>query len=70
LGAFSAGVSPTRADVSLFRFAFYRDSFRFIGVLAMVAVCGFLASSVNFIKLGVSAFYGTHSGRHLTHLLL
>lgn len=34
-------------------FAFYRDSFRFIGVLAGVAVIGFLASAVNFIKLGV-----------------
>lgn len=38
---------------SRFSFAFYRDSFRFIGVLAGVAVCGFLASSVNFVKLGV-----------------
>ncbi|GAA5923044.1 hypothetical protein JCM3775_006234 [Rhodotorula graminis] len=37
-----------------FGFAFYRDSFRFIGVLGGVAVCGFLASSVNFIKLGIS----------------
>ncbi|KDE02331.1 hypothetical protein MVLG_07113 [Microbotryum lychnidis-dioicae p1A1 Lamole] len=37
-----------------FGFAFYRDSFRFIGVLAMVAVLGFIASSVNFIKLGIS----------------
>lgn len=38
-----------------FGFAFYRDSFRFIGVLAIIAVVGFLGSSVNFIKLGVSA---------------
>ncbi|KAI5478249.1 P-type ATPase, cation transport [Pseudohyphozyma bogoriensis] len=37
-----------------FGFAFYRDSFRFIGVLALLAVMGFLASSVNFIKLGIS----------------
>ncbi|GAA5905972.1 putative acid anhydride hydrolase [Sporobolomyces salmoneus] len=37
-----------------FGFAFYRDSFRFIGVLGMVAVCGFMASSVNFVKLGIS----------------
>ncbi|GAA6024141.1 hypothetical protein JCM10207_001596 [Rhodosporidiobolus poonsookiae] len=37
-----------------FGFAFYRDSFRFIGVLAGVAVCGFLASSVNFVKLGIA----------------
>lgn len=35
-------------------FKFYRDSYRFIGVLAGVACLGFLASSVNFIKLGVS----------------
>ncbi|GAA5929875.1 putative acid anhydride hydrolase [Sporobolomyces koalae] len=37
-----------------FGFAFYRDSFRFIGVLGMVAVLGFMASSVNFVKLGIS----------------
>ncbi|BGP33107.1 hypothetical protein JCM10296v2_004896 [Rhodotorula toruloides] len=37
-----------------FGFAFYRDSFRFIGVLAGVAVIGFLASAVNFIKLGIA----------------
>lgn len=36
------------------RFAFYRDSFRFIGVLGCVAVCGFIASSFNFVKLGIS----------------
>ncbi|KAM3583639.1 hypothetical protein VKS41_003612 [Umbelopsis sp. WA50703] len=35
------------------RFQFYRDSFRFIGVLAIIAAFGFLASSVNFIRLGV-----------------
>jgi cation-transporting ATPase 13A3/4/5 len=40
--------------IPLRRFAFYRDSFRFIGVLGMVAVLGFMASSVNFVKLGVS----------------
>ncbi|KAK4701843.1 hypothetical protein P7C70_g4386, partial [Phenoliferia sp. Uapishka_3] len=37
-----------------FGFAFYRDSFRFIGVLALVAFTGFLASSYNFIQLGIS----------------
>ncbi|KAM0791677.1 hypothetical protein ACM66B_003953 [Microbotryomycetes sp. NB124-2] len=37
-----------------FGFAFYRDSFRFIGVLGMVAVVGFMASSVNFVKLGIA----------------
>lgn len=35
------------------QFQFYRDSFRFIGVLAMIAAFGFLASSINFIRLGV-----------------
>lgn len=35
------------------QFQFYRDSFRFIGVLAGIAVFGFLASSINFIRLGV-----------------
>lgn len=34
-------------------FAFYRDSFRFIGVLAIIAMLGFLASAVNFVKLGI-----------------
>ncbi|ORX82959.1 hypothetical protein K493DRAFT_240394 [Basidiobolus meristosporus CBS 931.73] len=35
------------------KFAFYRDSFRFIGVLACIAAVGFMMSVVNFIKLGV-----------------
>ncbi|KAF8609052.1 Ca-transporting ATPase [Ceratobasidium sp. AG-I] len=35
-------------------FKFYRDSMRFIGVLAGIAVLGFLASAVQFVKLGVS----------------
>ncbi|PWN38810.1 hypothetical protein IE81DRAFT_327122 [Ceraceosorus guamensis] len=34
-------------------FKFYRDSFRFIGFLAGIAGVGFLASSINFIKLGI-----------------
>ncbi|KAF9998130.1 hypothetical protein BGZ65_006344, partial [Modicella reniformis] len=34
-------------------FQFYRDSFRFIGILACIAFCGFLVSLVNFIKIGV-----------------
>ncbi|KAJ3187274.1 hypothetical protein HK101_009383, partial [Irineochytrium annulatum] len=33
-------------------FKFYRDSFRFIGVLGMVAFLGFLASLYNFFRLG------------------
>ncbi|KAI7870527.1 P-type ATPase-like protein [Spinellus fusiger] len=38
-------------------FTFYRDSYLFIGVLAIIAVFGFLLSSVNFIRLGID--YGT-----------
>lgn len=34
-------------------FKFYRDSFRFIGVLAGIAGLGFLGSSFNFVKLGI-----------------
>lgn len=35
-------------------FKFYRDSFRFIGFLGAIAGLGFLASSVNFVKLGIA----------------
>ena len=34
-------------------FKFYRDSFRFIGVLAGIAGLGFLGSSFNFVELGI-----------------
>ncbi|KAG0284884.1 hypothetical protein BGZ96_010787 [Linnemannia gamsii] len=34
-------------------FQFYRDSFRFIGILAMIAGFGFLISTINFVKMGV-----------------
>ncbi|KAF9116054.1 hypothetical protein BGX27_005083 [Mortierella sp. AM989] len=34
-------------------FQFYRDSFRFIGILAMIACGGFLISTVNFVRMGV-----------------
>ncbi|KAF8929411.1 hypothetical protein BGZ58_008955 [Dissophora ornata] len=34
-------------------FQFYRDSFRFIGILAMIACIGFLISTVNFVRMGV-----------------
>ena len=34
-------------------FKFYRDSFRYISVMALVAVLGFIASFINFIRLGV-----------------
>ena len=35
-------------------FKFYRDSFRYISVMAMVAGVGFVASFVNFVKLGLA----------------
>jgi cation-transporting P-type ATPase 13A2 len=35
------------------KFRFYRDSFRFIGVMAIIAGLGFCVSIVNFISLGV-----------------
>lgn len=37
-------------------FKFYRDSFRYISVMAMIAGVGFIASFINFIRLGVSSF--------------
>lgn len=35
-------------------FKFYRDSFRYISVMACVALLGFVVSFVNFIRLGLS----------------
>ncbi|KAJ1828260.1 hypothetical protein LPJ56_001215 [Coemansia sp. RSA 2599] len=35
-------------------FKFYRDAFRFIGVLAIVALVGFIINTVNLHRLGVS----------------
>ncbi|RKP15509.1 hypothetical protein BJ684DRAFT_6931, partial [Piptocephalis cylindrospora] len=35
------------------KFKFYQDAFHFVGVLAIIAGCGFLASVYNFIQLGV-----------------
>ncbi len=35
-------------------FKFYRDSVRFIGVLAAIAGIGFCFSAVQFVRLGVS----------------
>lgn len=37
-------------------FKFYRDSMRFIAVLASIAILGFLISAVQFIRLGVITF--------------
>ena len=36
------------------KFKFYRDSFRFIGVLALIAGIGFMVSFYNFLLMGVS----------------
>ncbi|KAJ3312746.1 hypothetical protein HDV04_002710 [Boothiomyces sp. JEL0838] len=35
-------------------FKFYRDAFRFIGVLAVISGLGFLGSLYNFVKLGIN----------------
>ncbi|KAL2753925.1 hypothetical protein ACRALDRAFT_2108060 [Sodiomyces alcalophilus JCM 7366] len=35
-------------------FKFYRDSFRYVGVMAMVAILGFVVSLVNFIRLDLA----------------
>lgn len=34
-------------------FSFYRDSFRYISVMAIIAIFGFIASLINFIRLGI-----------------
>lgn len=35
-------------------FKFYRDSFRYISVMAIIAMIGFIASFINFIRLGIA----------------
>ncbi|KAJ5501698.1 ATPase P-type K/Mg/Cd/Cu/Zn/Na/Ca/Na/H-transporter [Penicillium expansum] len=35
-------------------FKFYRDSFRYIAVMGMVALLGFVASFINFVRLGLA----------------
>ncbi|KAK0392169.1 hypothetical protein NLU13_1667 [Sarocladium strictum] len=35
-------------------FKFYRDSFRYISVMAAIALLGFIASLINFIRLGIA----------------
>lgn len=34
-------------------FKFYSDSFKYIGVMGLVAVCGFVVSTVNFLRMGM-----------------
>ena len=43
-------------------FKFYRDSFRYISVMALVAAFGFIASFVNFVRLRVSTLTKLSSG--------
>jgi cation-transporting ATPase 13A3/4/5 len=38
-------------------FKFYRDSVRFIGVLAGIAGLGFCFSAFEFVQIGVSLFF-------------
>lgn len=49
-------------------FSFYRDSMRFIGVLAGMAGLGFCASAIQFVRLGVGNFlrisHTTHTQRN------
>ena len=35
-------------------FSFYRDSFRYISVMGVIAILGFTASLVNFVRLGIA----------------
>lgn len=35
-------------------FKFYRDAFRYISVMAMIALIGFIASFINFVRLGLA----------------
>ena len=35
-------------------FKFYKDAFRYISVMAVIAAIGFIASFVNFVRLNVS----------------
>lgn len=37
-------------------FRFYRDAFRYISVMGVIGGIGFLASFINFVRLGVSAY--------------
>lgn len=45
-------------------FKFYRDSFRYISVMGGVAVLGFIASFINFVRLGVSRNQKTYGQIH------
>lgn len=47
-------------------FKFYRDSFRYISVMGFIAILGFVASFVNFIRLGVCPNHYNYSFNRLT----
>ena len=49
-------------------FKFYKDSFRYISVMAGVAGVGFIASFINFVRLHVSARHLLSSHSILTNL--
>ncbi len=54
-------------------FKFYKDAFRYISVMAAVAGLGFIASFVNFVRLGVSiklAYYLDCANKGLVSLAL
>lgn len=46
-------------------FKFYKDSFRYITVMGAIAAFGFIASFVNFVRLGVSLAQGMIQGLSL-----
>lgn len=46
-------------------FKFYRDSFRYISVMGAIAVIGFVASFINFVRLKVGLWI---LGRAITEL--
>jgi len=50
-------------------FKFYRDSFYYIGVMAVIAACGFVASFINFLRLGVGIIVLEFLGVMLTAFL-
>lgn len=50
-------------------FKFYRDSFRYISVMGLIAVLGFVASFVNFLRLGVRRYYWNSAITWLTFWL-
>lgn len=52
-------------------FKFYRDSFRYISVMAIIAGIGFVVSFINFVRMGVGVPlpYSTVSGSNVFSLI-